>query len=388
MGDIMKLSVNRAHIIDGLQKAGSITPAKAGAAYLRSIWLKGEHGQLSIMTTDASLEFTGTYPANVTNPGLAGVPGRTFVDLIRQFPSGEMEMSVDNDKFILKQGTRGRYKLPVQNPEWFQDFSPYPDSEPISWTGDVLMELIDRISFCIDDDETREAMSCFCFNPRDNGRIDVCGMNGHQFAMVNIIHDEFCDILPKQGLLINKKYMNDIKKWLSPDEIELNLSEKRLFLKGNKGTEILSVERANNFEYPDYNIFLSKLDNGGQNKLDVKRQDMIDALKRVVFFSPDTGQPFVTMNINANEMSISASGTEGSADETISVNYSGSIDKIAFPTRDLIEIFGHFNSEIVTMTFTGQEDPCGITGAEDNNYTVILMPMRIEDSSYYIEEAD
>lgn len=384
----MKLSVNRADIIDGLQKAGSITPAKAGATYLRSIWLKGEHDQLSIMTTDASLEFTGTYPANVEEPGLAGVPGRTFVDLIRQFPSGKMEMSVDNDKFILKQGIRGRYKLPVHSPEWFQDFSPYPDSEPISWTGDILMELIDRISFCIDDDETREAMSCLCFKPGKNGEIDVCGMNGHQFAMVTFIHDDLFERLPKHGLLINKKFMNDIKKWLSPDEIEVNLSEKRLFLKGNNGTEILSVERANNYEYPDYNIFLSKLDDDVQNKLDVKRQDMIDALKRVVFFSPDSGQPFVTLNLGENEMSISASGTDGSADEKLPVNYSGSIDKIAFPTKDLIEIFSHFNSETVTMTLTGQEDLCGITGAEDANYTVILMPMRVEENSYYIEEAD
>ena len=45
----MKLSVNKEQIIEGLQKAAAIIPAKAGAAYLRSIWLKAEKGSLSII---------------------------------------------------------------------------------------------------------------------------------------------------------------------------------------------------------------------------------------------------------------------------------------------------------------------------------------------------
>ena len=55
----MKLSVNKEQIIEGLQKAAAIIPAKAGAAYLRSIWLKAEKGSLSIMATDANIEITG-----------------------------------------------------------------------------------------------------------------------------------------------------------------------------------------------------------------------------------------------------------------------------------------------------------------------------------------
>ena len=57
----MKLKVSKDRIIDGLLKAAAIIPSKAGAAYLRSIWLKAEDGSLSIMSTDANIEFTGTY---------------------------------------------------------------------------------------------------------------------------------------------------------------------------------------------------------------------------------------------------------------------------------------------------------------------------------------
>ena len=65
----MYLTVKKEQIIEGLQKAASIIPSKAGAAYLRSIWLqavkKPEGDVLTIMSTDVNIEFTGNYPATV-----------------------------------------------------------------------------------------------------------------------------------------------------------------------------------------------------------------------------------------------------------------------------------------------------------------------------------
>lgn len=123
----MKLIVNKEQIIEGLQKAAAIIPAKAGAAYLRSVWLKAEEGSLSVMSTDANIEFTGRYPAEVSEPGLIGVQGRAFVDLVRQLPTGVLNLTLDeaSGNLLLEQGRRV-YKLPVSGSEWFQNFSEFP----------------------------------------------------------------------------------------------------------------------------------------------------------------------------------------------------------------------------------------------------------------------
>ena len=83
----MLFTVKKENIIEGLQKAAGIIPTRAGAAYLRSLWIKAEGEVLTIMATDANIEFTGTYPAEVKEPGLVGVNGRNFVDLIRRLPA-------------------------------------------------------------------------------------------------------------------------------------------------------------------------------------------------------------------------------------------------------------------------------------------------------------
>ena len=93
------------------------------------------------------------------------------------------------------------------------------------------------------------------------------------------------------------------------------------------------------------------------------------------------------MDLSAAEVQLSAQGQDvGSANESLEVSYTGDIQRIAFPTRNLLDILGHFVSAKVEMLLTGTEGPCGIRGAEDPDYTVIIMPMRISETTYYSEE--
>ena len=382
----MKLTVNKEQIIEGLLKAAAIIPAKAGAQYLRSIWLKAEEGSLSVMSTDANIEFTGRYPAEVAKPGLIGVQGRAFVDLVRQLPTGVLHLTLDeaSGNLLIEQGRR-TYKLPVSGAEWFQNFSAFPAENAVTWSGDFLQDILDKVTFCISDDDAMDAIACLCMKPRGNGRIDVCGLNGHQFALVSFTHDELAERLPESGMLIQKKYLQDIKKWLGVDEIELNITDKRLYLRSLDGAETLSLPRAAH-EYPDYNIFMSKLASEDMNPMTLARKETIEALGRILIFNTESDR-CTYMDLTAGEALLSAQGQDvGSANESLEVAYNGDIKRIAFPTRNLLDVLGHFVSAKIDMMLTGSEGPCGIRGADDAEYTVIIMPMKVSETTYYSEE--
>ena len=382
----MKLTVNKEQIIEGLLKAAAIIPAKAGAQYLRSIWLKAEEGSLSVMSTDANIEFTGRYPAEVSKPGLIGVQGRAFVDLVRQLPTGVLHLTLDeaSGNLLIEQGRR-TYKLPVSGAEWFQNFSAFPAENAVTWSGDFLQDVLDKVAFCISDDDAMDAIACLCMKPRGNGRIDVCGLNGHQFALVSFTHDELAERLPESGMLIQKKYLQDIKKWLGVDEIELNITDKRLYLRSLDGAETLSLPRAAH-EYPDYNIFMSKLASEDMHPMTLARKETIEALGRILIFNTESDR-CTYMDLTAGEALLSAQGQDvGSANESLEVTYNGDIKRIAFPTRNLLDVLGHFVSAKIDMMLTGSEGPCGIRGGDDTDYTVIIMPMKVSETTYYSEE--
>ncbi|MDD2966012.1 MAG: DNA polymerase III subunit beta [Desulfovibrionaceae bacterium] len=381
----MKLTIIKEQIIEGLQKAAGIIPAKTGAAYLRSIWIKAENGMVSIMATDANIEFTGTYPATVQEEGLVGVQGRAFVDLVRQLPAGEITLTMDEQgsSLLLSQGRR-KYKLPVNDQSWFMPFAAFPAENAVPWSADFLQDVLDKVTFCISDDDAMDAIACFYMKPCGNGRIEACGLNGHQFALVGFTHDDLAAMLPEEGVLIQKKYLADLKKWLGVEDIELTITDKRLHLRTVSGSEMLSLPRAGH-QYPDYNAFLSKLE-GDIASLTIHRKDTIEALGRISIFNTESDR-CTYMELSSTEAMLSAQGQDvGSANESLEVRYTGEIQRIAFPTRNLMDIMGHFASESLTMLLSGTEGPAGIRGAADPDYTVIIMPMKIAENMYYSEE--
>lgn len=385
----MIITVKKEQIIDGLQKAASIIPSKAGAAYLRSIWLQaagsGETGRLTLMATDVNIEFTGTYPAEVREEGQAGVNGRAFVELLRRLPGGDIQLRLDKESntLLVEQGRRS-YKLPAADPVWFQALPPFPEEGAVLWAGDFFQDIIDRVSFCISDDDSTEALSCICLKSVEPGKVDVCGLNGHQFAMVRFLNDELAAKLPADGLLLQKKYVNELRKWLGTDEVMLNISERRFHLRTGSGSETLSLPRSG-FIYPDHLSFLSRLQAADASTLKLRRKECQESLDRLHIFNNESDR-CTYFQFSPTEVTMSAQGQEtGSATENLDVSFSGSLERIAFPTRNLIDILGHFQSGELTFTLTGAEGPCGISGTEDPDYTVLIMPVKIAETSYYEE---
>mgnify|MGYP000715436968 CR=1 FL=1 len=62
-------------------------------------------------------------------------------------------------------------------------------------------------------------------------------LNGHQFALTRFTHDDLSARLPEDGVLIQRKYVGELRKWLGGDEIEVNLTDKRLFVRSGDGHE-------------------------------------------------------------------------------------------------------------------------------------------------------
>jgi DNA polymerase III subunit beta len=382
----MKLFVLKEEIIEGLQKAASIIPAKTGAAFLRTIWLRADGTNLKILSTDSNLEFCGNYPARVETPGLVGIQGRRFYDLLRKLPPGEIALSLDpeNDVLLLKQGRRS-YKLPTNDVTWFQDFARFPKENAVLWSGDFLREIIDRIAFCISDEDNMESMKCMKITPsRKDDYIDVCGLNGHQFALFKFINEDIFNILPKDGILIHKKYLLELKKWITADEVEFTLDSKRLYFCTGEQKEIFSLPLSY-YEYPNYENFLSAMEDN-VSTLDLDKFELIDSLERISLFNTEN-QLCTFFVFNNGEMTLFAQGQDiGEASELLSVTFEGSLQKIAFPTKKLIEILSHYNSGNIRMKFMGELSPCIITGNEDREYLTIIMPMEIAEETYYTEE--
>ena len=243
--------------------------------------------------------------------------------------------------------------------------------------------------FCIDENSSLDALTCLLIKPTGDteGTINVCGLDGHQFAMYSFTNDEMAANLPSEGLLIQKIYLSQINKWLNKDDIVIEFSDKRIFFK-NVNNEILSVPRGLH-QYPDYNNFLSKLDADNVSTVELKRKDLKGALSRIMTITTDVKHCtdfFISENRHVIDCS-AKSETSGEVSEKIEVSYNGNIRKISFNTKDLVQVIDHFSSADMTMKLTTEDGPCGIEGNSDTSYIVVIMPIKTLETAYESEES-
>lgn len=381
----MKFVIRKQDVIDGLSKASGIISAKSGAAYLHSIWLQTSPNTLSVMATNSSIEFSGKYEAQVEVEGLVGVNGKQFIDLFRRLPDGDIQCSVDDEKkvLIVKHGRR-TYRLPTNDSGWFQAFHVFPEQNSVTWTGDAFQELIERVFFCVDS-ENKEAISCMCLKKgTEPGTVEACGLNGYRFALKKIMDDNIYAMIPDDGLLLQKGYVSELRKWLGSSEIEVVLSDRRFFVRSGNGREMISLPR-DLYQYPDCSVFLNRINDPAASVLRVNRQECIDALDRLLVFNTDK-DAWARFKLSSSETILSTqSQGSGSASEFLEGTYNGSIEAISFNTLSMLEILSHFQSEQLELTLTTSEGPCAVRGSEDPDYLVLVMPMQFADATYYEE---
>lgn len=382
----MKFLIQREDILPGLHQAAQITTPKTGAIFLRSVWLKVENGQLQIMATDSNIEFYGRYQAQIEEEGLVGVNGRHLYDLIRKLHPGELLFQVEEDakKLQIKQNKK-KYILPINENYWFQPLSIFPEENSVFWHGESFTNIIDNIYFSVSDDEAMRAIHCMLVKySKNDKKNEFCGLNGHQLALFQLATNGLENIIPEQGILITKKYLSDLKKMVPQKEIEMNIFNNRLYCRSFDKMENISIPLSQ-YEFPDHKQLLASYVSNDPSSMDVNKKILIDALDRISIFNTENSictffeftEGILQMDVRSDE--------KGEAKEFIDVEFNGNLQKIAFPTKDIMEILSHFKSEELHFHFTSLEGPCFVSGKDDPDYSVLIMPMKISEDVIYTE---
>ncbi|MBR3664382.1 MAG: DNA polymerase III subunit beta [Desulfovibrio sp.] len=382
----MKLILNTERVIGGIQKALSVIPTKTGAAFLRALWIKAEGDRVSFYSTDASIEFMGTYPAEVIEEGIIGVQAQIFYGLMSTCRENVKLEHKEADGTVSIVHKNGRCKLPVMSSDWFQQLQSFPETDSIVWRGDFFKLIVDKISYCIKESNDITAFYCIYFNKNSDNKIDICSLNGHQFSMLRFQHDDFFVKIPDKGILIQKNYLALIAKIIGNEEININFSENRLFVKNNFN-EIISIPLSN-FDFPNYSNFLGRLADESISTLKINRKDLLEALNRISTINNDNTS-CTDFFFSENNDYITCSGVAdnyGEVSEKINIQYNGNIKKITFRTIEIINIIEHFDSEELILHLTSDEGPCSFEGKDDPFYVVVVMPIRTREVTYEEQE--
>ncbi len=381
----MRVTIRKESIVDGLIQATNITPSRTGAAYLRTVWLHAENGTLTVSATDSALEFCGVYTAEVERSGTVGAQGKYLADLVRKLPPGALTLTAEaNDNALrLTQGPRA-YKLAVSDPAWFQAPTPFPQGTGAKVHGQALRRTLDRVLFCVADDDSLGAMTCLKMTPQE-GSVEFCGLDGLKLALDTMEDADLAAAISGE-LLAPKKYLHDLRKWLPEGPVEIARHGKRLFLRAidaeGQAMESMSLPLREASFY-DYHTLLDSAASRVCGQLTVERQELLDALDRIAIFATDNNYVAV-FEVQENTLILSSPGQEtGTGTEPLPCQAEGQFQTFALAARPVMDILARFCGERITIHFADPKSLVRITSADEPGYSVAIMPVVIEEDLYY-----
>lgn len=371
----MELTVRKEDLVKGLARSQPVVEKKTSMPILSNVLLEAEGEKIKIRASDLETSFEGFYTARVSKPGSITVPARKFYEIVKELPSGEIYLKEKENSYLHILGGRAKYDLVGLSAEDFPSPPEIDDIPELTISGAVMDEMIEKTIFSISQEDTRFNLAGLYVQKRrlDEGpRLRFVSTDGHRLSLVDRELEGLKDFDLPQGVIIPRKGVVEMRKLAEEGgDIVLGLNQNYAVVKKDEVTLILRMQEGT---FPDYEVVVPK-----NTKLQamVNRQAFADVLRRVAILATDRFQG-VRLLFKEGLLEVVSQNPElGEAREALEMDYEGQDFEVGFNARYFQDLCGAMRSEIISLAFLDEQNPCMITGEGDPGYLSVIMPMRL-----------
>ncbi|WP_353123523.1 DNA polymerase III subunit beta [Dysgonomonas capnocytophagoides] len=267
----------------------------------------------------------------------------------------------------------GKFEMVGVSPAEYPKEKDIKDATKFVISSKLLLNGLDKTSFCSANDELRPIMNGVYFDIT-TGQINFVASDGHKLALLehtdSSISETINFVLP-QKILKNNLTLTD-------ELVEIFIKDRfvRIEYKSDSSIEATLIEG----RYPNYR---SVIPSNNDKFLSIGKSDLNGALKRVSVFSNPTSS-LVKLELTNNETLVSAQDVDYSvaADETVPCEYNNDSMAIGFKGHFLTELISAIPTSNLQMSFSDPSEATLITPVDEKSedkLTYLLMPMMLAD---------
>lgn len=377
----MKVTVEKAPLLDALQYAKKIIDKKAAIPVLRHSLLETKEDRILLTSTDMEHTLSDSIPAKIDVPGQLAIPTHVLSDIILKISTKTLiSLSVDADKNrLVITADRSKFQIP------YLPFEDFPKNGVQNFThqfkihGEGFLNLLSHTSFAASSEETRYHLQGVYFHsdvsdseegqPADS-QFCSAATDGHRLACYRIPSPEGADNLP--GFILSSKTCDVLTKLLQKkhEMVEVSLSDSQIRFHFE---DLDFLARLVDAEFPDYKSVIPM-----ENPfiIDVETESFKQALERVTAVC-DSRPSAVSFKASDNKLSLTTANKEyGSADDVLDIDYSGSDVIVGFNHAYLKDVTDKIQTK-ATFNIGDETSAVVIRDHDDKNALYVLMPMRL-----------
>lgn len=363
----MKLLVEKAVILEALQKVQSIVGQRTTLPILSNVLIKADGNTLSLMTTDLEVSVKTTIEANITDAGAITLPARRLFSIFREMPNPQIEIIVDDNNVASIRSGAAFFKL-VGLPE--DDFPPLPafdSTAAYSMDQSVFKEMLLKTSYAASTDESRYILNGSLLAFKD-GRLTIVSTDGRRLALIE--QEVEFPTETEANFVIPTKTVNELIKTLGEENtLTISSTETQISF---EFSNILIISKLIEGTYPNFRQVIPA---HSEQRVAIDRDVLHTALKRVSLLS-DAQTSSVKLSFTDNQLELVTNTPEvGEARETLPIKYNGPEITIAFNPMFVMDPLKHLESDEVYFELTDELSP----GVIKSNvpFLYVIMPIRV-----------
>jgi DNA polymerase III subunit beta len=357
--------------------------ARSTIQLLGGILLEANEDFVRLSATDMELSIQTTSPAEVEEEGRVVIPARIFNDVVRSLPSGELTLAHDRSEGVVRLSAReNEYRIRAYAAEDFPQLPKFDEGAAFKMSGEALVETVEKVSRSYSRDETRPVLTGILISFEES-RVRMVTTDSYRLS---IKETELATTFDgSREAIIPARAMQEVSRiYSSSDEeqVEVVLSENQaLFRIG----DVLFGTRLIEGNFPEYKRLLP---NTFEREISVRREDLIDTLRRVNLFAQRQTPPVpVTLDFSEGAVEVMVrNGEVGEARERLPASSASDEEfHISFNPGYLLDGVSAVDSEKILFKLNESLKPGLVvpdTSTEDGSdggepdFLYLIMPMR------------
>ena len=275
----------------------------------------------------------------------------------------------ENNEVSFKTETGGVYDFPCFNEDDYPEIKLEESKTPVELDGLKFKEIINNTSFACSLQESRPLLTGI--NIKLIGNLFECvATDSYRLSKYSITLDKMYD--ENVNIVVPARNINELSKIIDKEEpIELHVfSNKAIF----KTKDIVFQTSLLNGTYPNTDNSIPK---DFKYRIKANLKEFYNLLDTASSLTQSKEKNIVDLEINNNELIISASSQEGKGkDKIIIENELKNNIKISFSVRYMLDALKVFNNESVYILLNGEISPIILKEIDNNELIELILPMK------------
>ena len=363
----MKFRISKEVFLEGLQKVQHVVSSRTTLPILSNVLLVAKGGRLQFTTTDLDVGITGSVEAQIEREGATTLPAKRLVNIVRELPSSEVEITVDGKNVASIQSGPSFFKIIGLSQDEFPPLPDFGGAKEFRIPQVMLRDGLRKTSYAISTDETRYVLNGIYTSFRE-GKLTLVATDGRRLAMVE--NDLEFPASHETDIIIPTKAVQELQRLLGESgEALVRLSESQISF--SIGDSLL-VSKLIEGNYPNYRQVIP---GDSTERVELGREALLETVRRVSLLSSDKSNS-VKLVFGENRIEITANSPDvGEARESMDVSYTGKPMQIAFNPDFLKAPLQNLDTASVYLDLIDEMSP-GVIRI-DGSFLYVLMPMRV-----------